>query len=86
MNLFWVATSVADATEINPNGIKTILVNDWSTFFINIEEVSINGSRSLPINLRDYGVWLLDSFILADELFIFGACKICLWLKRLFLA
>ena len=86
MNLFWVATSVADAAEINPNGIKTFLVSDWSTFFINIEEVSINGPRSLPINLPDDGGWLLDSFILADELFIFGACKICLWLKRLFLA
>ena len=79
MNLFWVVTSVADAAEINPNGIKTLLVSDWSIFFINIEEVSINGPRSLPINLRDYGVWLLDSFILADSSRYFLSNSFDIW-------
>ena len=31
---FRIAASIADATAINPNDIKTILANDLSTFFI----------------------------------------------------
>ena len=29
---FWIASSVADAAAINPNGIKTLLDNGVSTF------------------------------------------------------
>ena len=31
---FWIAASVAYAADVNPNGIKTVLANGLSTFFI----------------------------------------------------
>ena len=42
-----MAVSVADAAVINPNGIKTILVNGLSTLFINGKPAVINGLRKL---------------------------------------
>ena len=42
-----MAASVDDAAAVYPNGIKTILANDVSTFFINGKEVIINGLRKL---------------------------------------
>ena len=43
---FLIAASVADATAINPNGIKKLLVTGVSTFSINDKPFFING----PIN------------------------------------
>ena len=40
--------SVAVVAAVNPNGIKTLLVNGWSTFFINGNPVFSNGRKSLP--------------------------------------
>ena len=42
--------SVADAVAGNPNGIKTLLTNGYSTFFIKGKQVFINGPTSLPKN------------------------------------
>ena len=49
----WMAAFVADATGINPNGIKILLANGLSTFFIKANPVFSNGSISLPRNLPD---------------------------------
>ena len=38
-----ILASAADATAINPNGIKTLLANGSSTFFINIKLAFRNG-------------------------------------------
>ena len=50
-----MAASVDDAGAVCPNGIKTILANDVSTFFINGKEVIINGPRKL----ENHPSWLL---------------------------
>ena len=62
--------SAADAAAIHPNGIKTLLVNGWSTFFISGKRAFSNGSRTLPRNPRGciiLGSWVFDSVILADK-------------------
>ena len=43
--------SVADAAAVNPSGIKTLLANGLSTFFIKGNPVFSNGPKSLPQNL-----------------------------------
>ena len=43
-----ILVSTVDAAAVNPNGIKTILANDFSTFFIKEKQVFNNDSRSLP--------------------------------------
>ena len=63
---FWIAASVADASAVNPNDIKTLLVHGFSTFFIKGKRLFSNGSKSLPRNLPD----CLENYILADELFV----------------
>ena len=40
--------SVTDVAAVNPNCIKTLLVNGWSKFFINGNLVFSNGRKSLP--------------------------------------
>ena len=40
----------AEAVAVNPNGIKTNLANDVSTFFINGKPTFINGPKKLPRN------------------------------------
>ena len=44
----WVAASVADATAVKPNGIKTLLANGLSTFPIKGNLVFSNGPKSRP--------------------------------------
>ena len=52
---FWIASSVAAAAApINPNGIKTLLANGLSTFFIKDKLVFSDGLESLPTNCRDW--------------------------------
>ena len=58
---FWIAASVADASAVNPNDIKTLLVNSFSTFFIKCKQLFSNGSKGLPRNFPD----CLENFILA---------------------
>ena len=48
--------SVADAAAVNPNGIKTFLVNGLSTFPIKGNPVFSNGPKSLPQNPPDYPI------------------------------
>ena len=40
--------TVADAAVVNPNGIKALLANGLSTFFINNNPDFSNGTKSLP--------------------------------------
>ena len=43
-NIFlWIVASVADAAAVNPNGIKTLLANDFSTFSIKGNPIFSNG-------------------------------------------
>ena len=68
----WIAAFVADAVAVNPNGIKMLLVNGLSTFYIKWKTVFSNGLKSLPRNPPDYPIlsnWVFDDFILAEELF-----------------
>ena len=69
----WIAASIAAAaTAFYPNGIKTLLANGLSIFFINDNAVFSNGPKSLPKNPPDCSVLcnrVFDSFILAEELF-----------------
>ena len=71
-NIFlWIAASVADAA-VNPNVIKTLLVNGLITFHIKGNPVFSYGPKSLPKNPPDCPIWckwVFDHFILADELF-----------------
>ena len=71
-SFFWIATSVADAVAVNPNGIKTLLASVFSTFFIKGKSVFSNGLWNLPKNSPDCPIlcnWVFDDFILADEFF-----------------
>ena len=71
---FWIAISVADAA-VNPNGLKTLLVNGFSRFFIKGKPVFSNGPRTLengPKNLPECLIlcnWDFEYFILAEESF-----------------
>ena len=71
-NIFaWIAVSVADAAPVNPNGIKTILANGLSTFFIKGSPVFSSCHKGLPKNPPDCHIlcnWVFDNFILAQEL------------------
>ena len=45
----WIAASVAAAAAaVNPNGIKTLLTNGFSTFFIKDKPAFSNGPKLLP--------------------------------------
>ena len=71
-NFLWIAPSSADAAAVNPNGIKTLLVNSLSVFPIEGKPVCFNGPKSLPKNLPDCLILrnlVFDNFILAEELF-----------------
>ena len=50
---FWIAAFFTDAASVNPNGIKTLLVNDSSKFFIKGKVMFCSGPRSLPKNPPD---------------------------------
>ena len=46
-NFFWIAASVGDTATVNYNGIKTLLANQSSTFFINGKLAVINDLRKI---------------------------------------
>ena len=53
-----------------PNGVKTLLANGWSKFFINSKPVFSNAPRSLARNHPDCTIldsWDFDSLISADK-------------------
>ena len=71
-----MATSVADAVPVNTNGIKTLLVNGWSTFFI-------IGPRNLPRSPTYCTIletWVFGNFILADEFLAKALRRYMIWL------
>ena len=45
-----IPASAADATAVNPEGIKILLVNDLITFFVNENTVFSNGPSNLLRN------------------------------------
>ena len=63
-----IAVSVADAATVNPNGIKTLSANDFSTFSIKGNAVFSNGSKILPNYCRVLCSWVIDYFLLAEKL------------------
>ena len=57
---------------VNPNGIKTLLANVLSTFFVKGNSAFSNGPKSLLKNPPDCPILcncVFDNFILAEELF-----------------
>ena len=72
-NIFlWIAASVVDIAAVNPNGIKMLLANRLSTFFIKGNPGFSNGPKSLLKNPPDFPIlcnWVFDNFILSDEPF-----------------
>ena len=55
------------------NGIKTLLANGWTRFFITGKPTFINAPRSLPRNSANcitLDIWVFDNFILACKLFL----------------
>ena len=65
-----IPASAADATAVNPNGVKTLSANSLITFFININPVFHNGPRSLPRNSLDCIIldnWVSEYLILVDN-------------------
>ena len=80
--LLWIAASVANATAVNPNGIKMFLANGLSTFPIKGNPVFSSGHKSLHKNPPDCPIlckWVFDNFVLAEELFAksFQRLKTC---------
>ena len=68
--------SAADDAVVYPNGIKTLLANDWGKFFTYRKPVFSKGPRSLPKTPPAFK--FLDS-ILTNEFFAkaFGNFEIC---------
>ena len=67
-NIFlWIAVSVADATAVNPNGIKILLANGFSTFLLKAIQVLVTLLKSLlKIHYNCPILWnfVFDNFIL----------------------
>ena len=64
--------SVADATVVNPNGIKTLLANGFNTFTIKgkpVFNIDPKGLPKNPLNCFIWCNWVFENFILAEELF-----------------
>ena len=61
--------SGADFGVVNPSGIKSLLPNVMSTFFINGKQTFFNGPTSLPKNPPDYinlDICVFNNFKLTD--------------------
>ena len=73
LNIFlWIAASVADATAVIPNGIKILLSNDKSTFFIKYNPAFSNGIKILhknPVDCPNLCKGGFDNSMLVDEPF-----------------
>ena len=69
--MFFAAFFSNPAVAANSNGIKSLLANGLSTFFMKGKPNFSNGPKSLHKNLCDYRIlcnWVSDNLILADEL------------------
>ena len=69
----FIPASAADAATVNPNGIKTLLANDLTTFFMNGSPLFNNGPRSLPRNPPDFMIldnWVFDNLMPVGQLFV----------------
>ena len=80
--------AAADAAAVNRNGIKTILANGFSKFFIKSKLVFNNDPKSLPKNPPDCTIShnsVFDNFILTDELFskVSGSLETCLLINNI---
>ena len=64
-----IAVSLANAAAINPNDIKTLLVNGSNTFFIKDNPVFSNAPKVLPKNPPECLFYAIDNIILADKPF-----------------
>ena len=76
-----MAISVAAAAAFNPNGIKTLLANSLSKFFIKGKPVFSSGPKSLPKNPPYCPIcckWVFDGFILANKLFAKAFWSLCI--------
>ena len=65
--------SVAEAAAVNRNGIKTLLANCLSIFFIKGNPVFSNGPKGLPKNPCDSPIlcdWVFENLILTEEVFV----------------
>ena len=51
---FIISGSATDAAVVNSNGIKMLLANGLSKFFIKGKPIFSNGPRTLPRNPPDY--------------------------------
>ena len=60
----WIAASVADATSVNPYGVKIFLANDLATFFVKVNAVFSDGPKSLRKNLPDCPIYAIESLII----------------------
>ena len=70
--LLWIAASVAYVAAVNPNGIKTLLANCLSRFFIKGKPVFSNSPNDLPEKSPDCPIlcnWVFGNLISTDELF-----------------
>ena len=64
-NIFWwIAASVADATAVNSNGIKTLSANGLSTFLVKGNSGCSKGPKSLPKNLPDCQFYVVEFLII----------------------
>ena len=70
--VLWIVASVAAASAVNLNGIKTLSANGFITFPIKGNPVFSSDPKSLPKNPPDCPIlcnWVFDNFILTEELF-----------------
>ena len=71
-SFFWIAASVADPAVVSPKGIKRLLANGLSTFFIKWKPIFSNGSKSLLRNDPYCTIldnWIFGKLILTNESF-----------------
>ena len=65
-----IPASAADATAVNPKGMKTLLANGLITFFISSNPIFNGGPSNLPRNPPDCIIldnWVFDSLIPVDK-------------------
>ena len=77
---FSILVSATDAAAVNSNGIKALLANDLSTFFVKGKPVFNNGPRSVPkyrpnCTILDSLHWLLNYLLKLYE-----TLKLVYWL------
>ena len=54
MKISMLYSSAADAAAVNPHGIKVVLANGLSRFFINGKPAFMNSPKCIPKNPSDF--------------------------------